>query len=541
MSLPSTVADPQVVGLSQLLEDIRQGFVLVPRFQRPLIWSVDQQIELLSSIRDGVPIGSILVWRTRTHDLACYDRIGRHRVEARGSGPGGVRQYVLDGFQRLSTLYSALYQEDATADSDDVAPRFFLDLDSKEFIPSDAEPGNKRLLPISILLNRMELLRRERKFEKDVWVENAEEVFGAFDRYRIPVIPLVTEDFRMATRAFERINRMGTQVSRLHVVHALSWSDQFDLLERVKALRDEHLAPLGWGGLDDDVLLETCALSLGLPVYETSAESIAEKLRAAPQALEQAVVSLTTAATFLRGQGLYSPEIMPYSRQAVLLAAALHPASLWPDNVATVLSAWLWLTTYSELFAGISGGRLQRVHEGLQRTMNTGRLEWPGWKPFSRRPLPARYDFRSARGKALALRLAELNPLLPDGSAIQIQWTSGADYLRDSMVQIVPRTRVSAASFASAGNRFLVPPEHSAAFRSALLTISAHMPNDSIVQARAWLQSHAVSDEALADLATGNLETFIRQREADLNALEEEFVERHRAVLRAGNVDSLTD
>jgi hypothetical protein len=236
--------------------------------------------------------------------------------------------------------------------------------------------------------------------------------------------------------------------------------------------------------------------------------------------------------------------VVPYSRQIVLLAAAVFRAAARPDAGADMLDllvAWLWLTTYSELFAGISGGRFKRVHEQLQATMETGRLAWPGWRPFSRRPLPARYDFRSARGKALALRLVEQKPKLPDGSEIQLQCTSGADHLRNSVVQIVPRTRISAASFASAGNRFLVPPEYAAAFRSELISIHVDPTAEQVEQRRAWLASHVVSEKALRLLDTGSLEAFVRQREADLNALEQAFVERHLAILDEGTPDISVD
>jgi hypothetical protein len=538
MGPPSSIGDPQVVGLAQLLEDIRQGFILIPRFKRPFIWSVDQQIELLSSIRDGVPIGSILVWRTRTHAIACYDQIGRHRVQARSADPGGVQQYVLDGSQRLSTLYNALYQEDAAVtanDADDAGPRFYLDLRSRDFVAGGAEPDEKHLLPASILLNRMALLRRERRYNSVLMVDNAEEVFRAFDRYKIPVIPLVTEDFGLAIRSFDRINRASTPTSSLDFIHALTWSNDFDLLEQVNELKEQHLDIPGWDRLDDTTVLETCALMLGTPLHEEAAESIARDLRAKPETLEQAVERLDSTSVLLENASIFSPELVPYKRQLALLAAAMwSPFEPWPNVGITLLIAWLWLTAYAELFTGISRSRFQRIHESLQRSVRTGRLEWPGWAPFFRRPLPARYDFGSARGKALLLRLAEVTPQLPDGSPVQIQWSNGADYFRDAMAPMVPRKRVSAAAFTSSGNRFLVSPEHIRDLRAWLLERNIDHSPEHAEKRRACLASHVVSEKASALLDAGDLEAFIRQREADLNALEQAFVERHLAILDAG-------
>lgn len=533
MGNPSYLADPYVTSLSQILQDIQQGFLLVPRFQRPFIWPIDKHLELLRSIRDGLPIGSILIWRTRSQELPSYDRMGRHRIEKREFGAGSTRQYVLDGFQRLSTLYGALNAEDFAEDDDDVIqPRFYLDLDTKDFYTETLESApTDRFLPMSILLQRMELMRWERRLKTERWIENAEEVFNAFDRCKIPVIPMVTEELEVAAQAFERINTQGTPVSKLHVAHALSWSHDFDLLERVRVLKEEHLSPIGWGELDDDILLDICALTLGVDLYaKNMAREVAGGLRNAPDALVTSVISVKMAAGFFETQGLRSPELVPYGRQIVLAAAALRPDRNWHFDLETLLSAWLWLTTYAELFAGISGGRLQRVHAALQEMVTSGRFVWPGWRPFSRRPLPARFDPRSARGKALVARLAELRPKRSNGEEVQWPGRLGDQHF-EGLIQGAPKQRISAYAFACAGNRFLIPPDDAAAFRTKLLTPAAGLSGEEEEKRKDWLRGHAVNDIAKAYLDNGDIEAFVLHRENELNRLEESFVMKHQSLL----------
>ena len=103
MKQASYVAEPYVTGIAQMLEDIRNGHILIARFQRPLVWEMDAQIELLRSIRNGLPIGGILVWRTRGQLLPCHERIGRHVLRHHDPSSDANEQYVLDGFQRLSS------------------------------------------------------------------------------------------------------------------------------------------------------------------------------------------------------------------------------------------------------------------------------------------------------------------------------------------------------------------------------------------------------------------------------------------------------
>ena len=46
MSGPSPIADPTVLYLYQVLEQLRDGSLAIPIFQRPLVWKREQQLDL---------------------------------------------------------------------------------------------------------------------------------------------------------------------------------------------------------------------------------------------------------------------------------------------------------------------------------------------------------------------------------------------------------------------------------------------------------------------------------------------------------------
>src|SRR6185312_8421841 len=133
----SYLSQPQIQRLPNLLREVQAGEIRVPRFQRPFVWKTDQRLDLFKSIYEGIPVGSFLIWRTRDHDLQCYDHLG------------SVRQYLLDGHQRLTTLYVALgegligggpIREDLVQDRDGEAQiegdwPIFFNLDEKTFEP----------------------------------------------------------------------------------------------------------------------------------------------------------------------------------------------------------------------------------------------------------------------------------------------------------------------------------------------------------------------------------------------------------------------
>lgn len=59
-----TEVAPEVVFLGNLVERIVAGKIRVPRFQRPFVWRQPDLLQLLDSVLQGFPIGSILIWDT---------------------------------------------------------------------------------------------------------------------------------------------------------------------------------------------------------------------------------------------------------------------------------------------------------------------------------------------------------------------------------------------------------------------------------------------------------------------------------------------
>ena len=61
---------PEVQHLPTLLRRVQAGEIRVPAFQRDYVWTEKQIIELLESIYNGYPIGSLLFWQPTTTSIA---------------------------------------------------------------------------------------------------------------------------------------------------------------------------------------------------------------------------------------------------------------------------------------------------------------------------------------------------------------------------------------------------------------------------------------------------------------------------------------
>lgn len=202
---------------------------------------------------------------------------------------------------------------------------------------------------------------------------------------------------------------------------------------------------------------------------------------------------------------------MPYDLQAVLLTEAFRLKPDLPDD-SQLLADWFWMTTYGEMFAGLSGARLAMAVDAIRDTASDGALRWSGANPFRRRPLPGRTDFRAVRIKALALMLARLQreSATDDGPFCIL-----SDHGRLALYQLVPTPRITRASFSSPANRFLCEPTEAARLRQRVLVGAL---DDEL------RRQHAISDEAESAANQGEWDKFVELRLKTLEGMEENFL-----------------
>ena len=95
--------NPQILFIEQIIDLMKEGALLCPKFQRNFVWEPERQKELLNSIRSGIPIGSIMIWETKV-PVKCYTEIGSVMLPTANKQPS--KKYILDGLQRLTTLFT---------------------------------------------------------------------------------------------------------------------------------------------------------------------------------------------------------------------------------------------------------------------------------------------------------------------------------------------------------------------------------------------------------------------------------------------------
>ncbi|MGB3763015.1 MAG: DUF262 domain-containing protein [Ornithinimicrobium sp.] len=84
------------VSIRSLIEQVQQGQIRVPAFQRGFVWDHDRIAFLMDSIYKGYPFGSAILWQTK-EKLTSERRLGPFALpEPIADFP---ISYVLDGQQ----------------------------------------------------------------------------------------------------------------------------------------------------------------------------------------------------------------------------------------------------------------------------------------------------------------------------------------------------------------------------------------------------------------------------------------------------------
>jgi hypothetical protein len=253
--MPSTSKiTPSSPRLATLLADVERGNIKIPVFQRQFIWTDEQIISLLDSIYHGYPVGSLLLWSTR--EVLNHDRNVGGFVLPETPEDYPVN-YVLDGQQRLTTLYGVFHSSDPTTNAA-LSDRFNICYvpEDDEFAHYAAVPSKRKIF-LRDILNTTKLLVQLKQFSSDE-SDNIAGVTESFKDYEFPVVTIRDRTNREVCSVFQRINSSGTPLSNIELLAAWTWSDQFDLRREISALLDQ-LADKGYEQIDQPLLMRMLA------------------------------------------------------------------------------------------------------------------------------------------------------------------------------------------------------------------------------------------------------------------------------------------
>lgn len=242
--------------LASLLTDVERGNIKIPAFQREYVWIDEQIMGLLDSIYCGYPVGSLLLWSTK-EELKHERNVGGFNLPSLADEY--PVSYVLDGQQRLTTLFGVFNSDKDTSDKE-LAARFNVCFipSTKEFVhASVADPACS--INLNAILDTTKLLPEMQKFSIDDQKEVAN-LTEKFKDYEFPIVTIKDRTNQEVCRVFQRINSSGTSLSTLELLSAWTWSEEFNLRNEIEVLLDS-VAERGYEQLDETLLMR-CLTSI---------------------------------------------------------------------------------------------------------------------------------------------------------------------------------------------------------------------------------------------------------------------------------------
>lgn len=199
----------------ELLSEIEKSQVLLPEIQRTYVWKGPQVTRLMDSLYREYPVGQILLWDPKDLVLPVTKRIeGSKKATLPSFGPAKI---VLDGQQRLTSLYKAL------GTTDDPINVYF-NLATEEFqLHQRRLKGDPRWVSVREVVNGtaddLELLEAIEKAggpglrepEGKLYHRRLQDL-RQVARYEFPIEIFVSDDYDQVTELFVRINSAGTRL-----------------------------------------------------------------------------------------------------------------------------------------------------------------------------------------------------------------------------------------------------------------------------------------------------------------------------------------
>lgn len=402
-------------NLSQLLDEVNSGKTQLPEFQRDWTWDDNRIRGIIASLSQGYPMGAIMRLQYGNPDIKFKYRTIKG-VGLRDLAPDFL---VLDGQQRLTSIYQATYSKNPVATKTDkgkeIERYYYL---SMEKCMDENEDRFDAVLPVpsdrKIKENfdrdvKLDLSDQQKEYEHKMFPVNIafdsnalmkwqfgymmyytgqadalklleyfqSEVINTIVSYKLPVITLDKTTPREAVcKVFENVNTGGVPLTVFELVTATYATQEFDLRKdwqdckkQIRGINDTLRTDL-LDGIDETTFLTTVALYtsyIDKQAGKVGTVSCKKKdvLNLSYESYvanrDQVLTGYRIARDFLlKYQYVFRQRDLPYTTQLIPLAAIcafLGKNKCNEANTISVLSRWYWCGILGEMYGGANETR----------------------------------------------------------------------------------------------------------------------------------------------------------------------------------------
>lgn len=390
--------------ISELMKSIETGSAQLPDFQRGWVWDDNRIKALIASITINFPVGAAMFLEYGNANIRFKYRV----IEGSPSKDVTPSELILDGQQRLTSIYSSLYNlnpvHTRTDKGKDIQRYYYIDIE-KALDPSvdrvdaivsvpetrmitsnfgrdidlDLSTPDKeyehKMFPLNIILDTPKTFVWQQEYLKyhnndsDVITEYMEfqtKIIMAVIQYKMPVILLDKSTPKEAVcQVFENVNTGGVSLTVFELVTAIFAMDDFELRKDWEDRKKQYFNGDLLSIISATDFLTACTL---LSTYKKGGTVSCKKkdvlnltLDEYKKYCEDLTAGFVEAEKILQEERIFSSKDLPYTTQfiplAVLCTLLADGNQIKVANIKNKIKQWYWCGVFGEMYGGANETR----------------------------------------------------------------------------------------------------------------------------------------------------------------------------------------
>ena len=379
--------DPGKYNFPTLMNDLDNGRVRLPPFQREFVWSPAKVIDLMDSIYKGFPIGSLFYWKAdRKYVTLFRDIVG---LKLPPPAPDHELFFILDGQQRLTSIWvtfkGAIIEDEnyghICLDLNAAAQYERSDSEVRREIKvfTETEPDNKNFVSLHDILSddaqKYDDIRDKLSQEKKQTLSKTRDRFRNYPFSVVKVFDLELED---AVEVFQRINQSGKRLTRFDLVAANCWSPTFNLAKSVKEFNERVKERTDFGPVEPITFVQAMAL-VAFGQCKTEHELRLKGVQV-EESWPRVAKAIGDALDWMRDNyGVIRGDMLPYDVMLGVLACYFyeHGTNVPPEHKCWI-DRWFWRSAFSARYSKSQSAQMasdaKAIHELIE-----GKTELPNY------------------------------------------------------------------------------------------------------------------------------------------------------------------
>lgn len=390
-------------SLTELMMDVDKGKLQLPDFQRGWVWDDERIKSLVLSVIHKFPVGAVMFLE--------YGNINFKYKCIEGSNANSATkpdELILDGQQRLTALYNALYSRnpvhtktikgkeidrfyyldiekalDPSADDEDIV----ISVSGTKKITSDfgrkvnlnlstrQDEFREKMFPLNIIFNLIDVLAWTNGYNAyhkdnqpicDQFNNLLSTIIAPIPQYKMPIILLERDTPKEAVcQVFEKVNTGGVSLTVFELLTAMFAMDNFELRKDWEKRREKYFSSNLLNIVTATDFLTALTLLSSFKVGGTVSckkkDVLALQLTAYKKYADNLCKGFSIADQLLQEERIFSSRDLPYSTQLIPLAGIcsilMEGNKIHTTNVKKKVKQWYWCGVFGELYGGANETR----------------------------------------------------------------------------------------------------------------------------------------------------------------------------------------